>query len=185
MNYASEVTLLPCLVNEKRLWEPTIRADHASFNCIIEKRVCWTGDSPVPRYKSPIRPCDVRSQVTIRRVCVCVRPGCGTFACPPSVYRASWFWRVTCWKQQQIRRQVDGVPVLCLSVHVDKDGGGGNGSHGGALVERQVCGDQIRTQVWHKHSWGEINQYDQCSSVLFYWAHRIIYRAILIPPFEL
>lgn len=65
----------------------------------------------------------------------------------------------------KIRQQVDTVPVLCLAVHVDKDGGGGNGSHGGALVERQVGGDQIRTQVWNKHSWGEIDQYDQCSFV--------------------
>lgn len=47
------------------------------------------------------------------------------------------------------------VPLFCLVVQVDKDGGGGDGSHGGALVEGRVGGDQIRTQVRTEHSCGE------------------------------
>lgn len=52
-------------------------------------------------------------------------------------------------------KQVDTVPLLCLVVHIDKDGGGGDGAHGGALVERRVGRDQVRTQVRTEHSWGE------------------------------
>lgn len=49
----------------------------------------------------------------------------------------------------------DAVPLLCLIVHVDKDGRGGDGSHGGAFIKGRVGRDQVRTQVWPKHSWGE------------------------------
>ena len=50
-------------------------------------------------------------------------------------------------RKEYAREQVRALPVLGLVVHVDKDGGGGNGSHGGALVVKRVGGDEIRAQV--------------------------------------
>lgn len=39
------------------------------------------------------------------------------------------------------------VPLFSLVVHVYKDRRGGDGSHGGALIERLVGGNQVRLQV--------------------------------------
>lgn len=61
---------------------------------------------------------------------------------------------ITTTKQAQCQQPADAIPVLCLVVHIDKDGGGGDGSHGGALVERWVVGDQVGTQVRTEHSCG-------------------------------
>lgn len=44
------------------------------------------------------------------------------------------------------------VPLLCLVVHINKDGGSGDGSHGGALKEGRVGRDQVRTQERPEHS---------------------------------
>lgn len=44
------------------------------------------------------------------------------------------------------------ISLLRLVVHVNKDGGRGDCSHGGTLEEGRVCRDQIRTQVRTEHS---------------------------------
>lgn len=41
----------------------------------------------------------------------------------------------------------DVIPVLCLVFHVYKDGGGGDSSHGGALVEGWVGWDNVGAQI--------------------------------------
>ncbi len=147
------------------------------------KHVAKQDESPTPWHTSPIRPCDVRAQVTTtweECACVCVcgfwarqmyissfsssRPYCVQWPCIlillcklhiPSLNQHSGS---RCSERQREWKGtlVDVVPLLCLVVHVDKDGGGGDGSHGGALVEGRVGRDQIRTQVRTKNTWGEI-----------------------------
>lgn len=63
---------------------------------------------------------------------------------------------MTAWKHPEEKgKEGDAAPLLRLVVHVNKDGGRGDCSHGGTLEEGRVCRDQIRTQVRTEHSWGE------------------------------
>lgn len=54
--------------------------------------------------------------------------------------------RVSVGKQGNVNTG-DTVPVLCLVFHVYKDGGGGDSSHGGALVEGWVGWDNVGAQI--------------------------------------
>lgn len=56
-------------------------------------------------------------------------------------------WSCIVYSNTLARFSTCNPPLMGLSVHVDKDGGGGDGSHGGVFVEGRVGRDQVRTQV--------------------------------------